>query len=105
MKNRRGFTLTELLAVIVILGIVSLISIPIISNLSSSFQKRQYTNYLDSVVASTKLYNDSYGEDLFGHKEQGCAYVSYQQLVEKNLLNDIKVKDMSCNSEHTFVRI
>lgn len=105
MKDRKGFTLTELLVVIVILGIITGISIPLIRNLSSTFEKKKYTNYRDSMLTAGKLYNDSYSEDLFGHNEYGCSYITYEQLVERNLLKDIEVADVSCNSDKTYIRV
>lgn len=38
--NRKGFTLVELLSVIVILGILSLISVPIVMNIINGVQKK-----------------------------------------------------------------
>ena len=105
MKNNKGFTLTELLVVVVILGIITGISIPLIRGLSASLERKKYTNYADSVLSASKLYNDSYSEDLFGHKEYGCAYIKYDDLVERNLLKDIQITDISCNSENTYVRV
>jgi len=104
-SNNKGFTLTELLVVVVILGIITGISIPLIRGLSASFEKKKYTNYADSVLSASKLYNDSYNEDLFGHKEYGCAYIRYNDLVERNLLKDIQITNISCNSENTYVRV
>ena len=105
MKNKKGFTLVELLVVIVILGIITGLSIPLIRNVSASMEKKKYKTYSDSLLNASKLYNDSYSEDLFGHNENGCAYVTYEQLEDKNLLKDIEVSDVSCNSSSTFVRI
>ena len=104
-KNRKGFTLVELLVVIVILGIITGLSIPLIRNLSSSMEKKKYKTYSDALLSGAKLYNDSYSEDLFGHNENGCAYVTYEQLKERNLLKDIEISDVSCDSDSTFVRI
>ena len=89
--NRKGFTLTELLVVVVILGIIAGLSIPLIRNLSATFETKKYQNYADSVLASAKLYTDSYYEDLFGRKEYGCSCIPYDKLAEKNLLKDIEV--------------
>ena len=103
--NRKGFTLVELLVTMAILGIVTGLSIPLIRGLSETFEKKKFKTYQDALVSSAKLYTDSYSEDLFGHKEIGCAYVTYEQLEDKGLLKDIDVSDMSCNSPSTFVRV
>ena len=105
MEHRRGFTLVELLVVIVILGIITGISIPLIRNIQESNEMRKYTTYMDSIKQSAKLYTNSYQEDMFGHHESGCATITYKQLEEKGLLKDIMISDVSCNSENTFVKV
>lgn len=103
--NKKGFTLTELLVVVVILGIISGLSIPLIRNLTSTFEIKKYQIYADNVLASAKLFNDSYTEDLFGNNEYGCAYIPYEKLVEKKLIKDIQIADVTCNSNKTYVRV
>ena len=104
MKNK-GFTLTELLVVVVILGIISGMAVPLIRGLSSVFERKKYSSYKDSMIVAAKLYNDSYSEDLFGHNENGCAYITFDQLVDRNLLKDIDIQGVSCNSDKTYVRV
>ena len=104
MKKTKGFTLVELLVVIVILGIITGISIPLIRNIQAKNEQRQYKTYQDSLKYSAKLYVDSYSEDLFGHSKSGCAIITYQQMVEKGLLKDITVSDVSCATNNTLVR-
>jgi len=103
--NKKGFTLVELLVAITILGIITALSIPLIRGIQESNEKRKFTTYRDSFVNSAKLYVDSYNEDLFGHKDGGCAYVTWKQLYEKELTKDIQMADISCNSKNSFVKV
>ena len=56
MKNKRGFTLSEVLAVITILGIIILIAVPSISNLREEINKRKVKSDAQMFVALTKEY-------------------------------------------------
>ena len=105
MNNREGFTLVELLVVIVILGVITGMSIPLIRNIQKGNQDKEYQTYKDSVMQGAKLYVSSYDEDLFGHEKNGCAIITYKQMSEKGLLKDISVSDVSCNSDSTFVKV
>ena len=102
-NNRFGFTLVELLVTIVILGIITGISIPLIRNIQARQEKKKYQTYLDGMEYSAKLYVDSYAEDLFGHEDAGCKIISYSKLNERNLLKDIQMRNVSCNTDDTFV--
>ena len=104
MKSR-GFTLVELLVAIVVLGIIMGLSFPVIRHIQEENDKKKYETYAEGMISSARLYVDSYDEDLFGHHDTGCAYITYQELVEQNLLDEIPISDMSCNSDNTFVRV
>ena len=104
MKNK-GFTLVELLVTIVILGIVTGISIPLIRNVQSTMTEKKYTTYYNGLKTSAKLYNDSYSEDLFGNSRIGVACIKYSDLEKRRLIKDISIEDVSCNRERTFVRV
>ncbi len=57
MKKNKGFTLVELLAVIVILAIIMVITIPSVLDVLSSARKRAFVQYVDKVVGlSQKKY-------------------------------------------------
>ena len=64
-RNNKGFTLVELLVTISILGIVSVMAMPIIRNIVEANNMKKFITYKDSVESSAKLYVDSYAEDLF----------------------------------------
>ena len=52
MKNK-AFTLIELLAVIIILGILMLIAIPSVTNYINNSRKNTYVNTIDSIIKGT----------------------------------------------------
>ena len=104
MKNK-GFTLVELLVVIAILGVISLLSIPIIRNVQTRQLNKKYDMYLENVISGGKLYTDSYSDDLFGHKPSACNYIKYDDLKEKNLIKDIDIADVSCDTDYTLVKV
>ena len=99
MKNKKGFTLVEILVAIIILGIITGISIPLISNIKVAQRTKQFDTYRNSLEAGAKLYNSSYSIDLFGKRQSGCAIVSYSDLIKKNYIKEIKMKNISCGEE------
>ncbi len=105
MKNNKGFTLVELLVVMVIMGIIIGLSFPAIRKLQEKNMEKKFTTYQESLKMAAKLYTDSYEEDIFGRKENGCACISFSELKDKKLAKDITVKDVSCATDNTFVRI
>ncbi len=55
MKNK-GFTLTELLAVLIVLGIIATISYPIITKSLSTYKDDLYNSQVSSIISSTESY-------------------------------------------------
>ena len=105
MKNKKGFTLVELLVVMVIFIIIVGLSYPAIKVLQSKSLDKKFNTYKDSVSTGAKLYKDSYDEDMFGRKENGCTCISFYELNSKKLIKDISINDVTCNTENTFVRV
>ena len=104
--KRKGFTLVELLIVIIILAIITGISIPLIRNIREKNQNKEYTNYAESIEYSAKLYIDSHKEDLFVEDgEEACEIIEYADLERKGLLKDIGINDVSCDNANTFVAV
>lgn len=56
MENNKGFTLAELLAVIVILAIISLITMPIYNNIINNSKKQVYTDSMHALINELENY-------------------------------------------------
>ena len=54
MNNKKGFTLVELLAVIVMLGIIAFVAIPAVSSYLISSKNTTYSTYEKSMVDAAK---------------------------------------------------
>ena len=56
-KNKKGITLVELLAVLVILGIIAAIAVPTVSNLIENTRARADVESANSLVQAARLYS------------------------------------------------
>lgn len=109
-KNKKGFTLVELLATIAILGIISIIALPQINKIMQENSKRKFEKYGESIITASKLYTDSYTKDMFGNNVVGCKNIDLNTLMEKGLIEDIKIDNATCDTKNgakarTFVEI
>ncbi|MBR2828609.1 MAG: InlB B-repeat-containing protein, partial [Bacilli bacterium] len=60
---------------------------------------------MDSLICNSKLYVDSYQEDLFKNQDSGCSYISYENLKDHLNIKDINVDNITCATENTFVKV
>lgn len=79
LKNQKGMTLVELLAVLVILGIIAAIAIPMIGNMIENSQTKAAANEALNIIAGAKL-ADSNG--VKGTTEGNVTTFSKSDLVE-----------------------
>lgn|SRR5574344_1894863 len=54
--NKKGFTLIEVLAVITIIAVLGLITIPIVSRSIEKSKKKAYRETINSIIEAAKLY-------------------------------------------------
>ena len=57
MNNKKGFTLIELIAVIIVLSIIALISTPIVTGIMESSRKKAYDNIVTNIEDSAYKYS------------------------------------------------
>ena len=104
-RYTRGFTLVEMITTITILGVVSVVALPVINTLGDNFTKRKFELYEESLVSASKLYVDQNEDDLFGDYDNGCADVSMSDIMSKELIKDIELENATCSGSNTFVRV
>ena len=104
-RYKKGFTLVEMIGTITILGVVSLIALPVINNVSSDFTTRKFEMYEESLISAAKLYVDQNKEDLFGDANDGCSDVEFSEIISKNLVEDIELEGATCAGTSTYVRV
>lgn len=87
--NKKGFTLTEILAVIAILGVILAIAVPSYNSLSKKFEKAYYEKLEGSVLAAAKSYYKENAES----RPAELLYsnvVTFSELKENKNIDDIK---------------
>ncbi len=71
MKSKKGFTLVELLAVVVILALIALIASPIILNIIENSRRSSFASSIDGAVrAIENFYSVHYNDDGFDRNAQ-----------------------------------
>ena len=89
MKNniKKGFTLTELLAVIIIIGVILLIALPRILGLISNESETISKTMEDVILRAGELYVHD-NSDNFPEAEGNSYCVPFEKLIEKDYLTD-----------------
>lgn len=79
--NKKGFTLVELIASIVIIGIIIVIMVPVVLNTSNKVKETNYKNLKDAIIQSTIDYiltsgDEGYSLDDIKPKNTDCLKAS-----------------------------
>ena len=103
MKNRKGFTLIELIAVIIILGLVLIVAIPFFTGSLKQFRTDYYESLSGNVLnAGKEFFTDN--RLYLPHSYLESAIVKMDTLEKENYID--KVKDYngaSCDSLDSYV--
>ena len=81
-KNNKGFTLVELLAVIVIMGILLLVAIPGVFGVSNNIKANAYRKKVTDIEAAAKLYGQDFVDDI---EERGFIQITVKTLIDNNM--------------------
>ena len=92
---KKAFTLIELISVIIIIGVVALISTPIVTNIIDKSKEKAYKNIVENIEQSA--YNYSIANDL-GYK-QSYESIGLKTLQVKGYMENDKIIDPRNNTQ------
>lgn len=100
--RKKGFTLIELIAVIVIMGLLLLIVIPATTRLMKGNKNKKYDEYYNLIEKAALLYADSRKDDLGGVNVSGCIDTSVEFLVKNEYLKEFNEDGVTCNGASSY---
>lgn len=96
---KKGFTIVELLATIIILGIIGTIGVAIFDKVVHNMRIKAYETQKQNLVLSAERWlNDKKGTTEFPSKDELNSNISYN-LYLRNLLKEKYIDDDICNQE------
>ena len=87
MKKRKGFTLAELLAVIVILGIITSITVPIVTDQIDKYKTKVCVTQYDNILNAARSYGADHLTELGKSKT-----ITLRTVEDKTLIGGVKVQ-------------
>ena len=94
---KKGFTLVELLAVIIILGILGLIVVPLVNETIKEQKEKLYNRQMETIESSAEGWSTKNSDKLV---EDGTSiYVSITTLVQDGYLKNSDIKDPRNNKQ------
>ena len=94
MKNSKGFTLVELIAVITVLAIVALITVPAVNNAVKKSQERALKAQEDAIIESAKKYALE-NIEILPKIDSGQKIIYVGDLVEEGYLDNIPLNPIT----------
>ncbi len=107
LKNNKGLTLVELLAVVVIMGVLSSIAVTSVSKLLSRSAENYYKEQEDNVALAAKSYMNDHRNNLpFKTGYDNSVTITLEILQETGYIKTVKDKSgNTCSASDSYVTI
>lgn len=96
MKNNKGFTLVEIIAVVTILGLIALIAAPVVFNSIQKSKERSYVQQTKVLEETAERWSVKHAGEL---SETSTYYLEISQMVSDKLLTSDEVMDPRTNKK------
>lgn len=99
--NKKGFTLIELIATIVIMALILIMVMPSIIALRNNNKDKAYEYYGDSLIEAAKIFVNKEGEDITSLGTlnfTGCVDISYNDLLSSDLIKAYNDENINCTN-------
>ena len=104
MRNKKGFTLVELLATLIILGILLAIAVPTVGGYLKKGKISYYHGLETDLLAAGKDYVLDY-RSLLPREINGSTIITSDELVKNNYIEELKDEDGNpCNGQVTVIK-
>lgn len=84
-KTKKGFTMVEMLGIVVVIALISIFSFPMITTLSNQSKQKKYDNFLSVLNNAADTYIELNFEK---YNNLTAQYISVKKLVEEGLINE-----------------
>lgn len=95
--NKKGFTLVEMLGILVVLSVIVVISVPAITGSLKRSRQEKYDNWLKSLYIAAEEYTESHRQEFYEINAGGISYLSIQLLLDQGYLKESVIDPESGN--------
>ena len=104
--NRKGFTLIEIITTITILGIISVVAIPMVNKYLLQSRDKTYDTYVTTLYNATREYFSK--NSVFLPDANSSKTVYAKELLNDGYIDDLvdpENKNQTCDYDNSFVRV